>query len=392
MESKLRAMSYLVQEIAAEVIRSTSRDKPADAALREVLKQTRNLAPFDATEVSKTVFLYYRWHGWLRDERGGVEGKMRLALRLADRFRSNPANIPAAELRAKAVPEWTAEQMELSDKWLRSLQSEPKLWLRAKHGRAAMLAEKLRLAGTLAPPPLPDALIYDGEADLFKTPEFHAGEFEIQDIASQAVGWLCDPKPGETWWDACAGEGGKLLHLSDLMQNKGLIWASDRAAWRLQKLKRRTARAKAFNYRAALWDGGAKLPTKTKFDGVLVDAPCSGVGTWQRNPHARWTTALKDVLELAEVQKRLLANVAPSVKPGGKLIYSVCTLTRAETSEVSESFAASYPEFEPMVLPVEKVTRALTSAATLTLWPQDLGGNGMFVAAWRRKKRFVTGS
>src|SRR5205823_5977071 len=130
-------------------------------------------------------------------------------------------------------------------------------------------------------PALPEALVYEGETDLFRTPEFHAGEFEIQDLSSQAVGWLCDPKPGETWWDACAGEGGKLLHLSDLMQNKGLIWASDRAAWRLQKLKRRTARAKVFNYRAALWDGGAKLPTKTKFDGVLVDAPCSGLGTWR---------------------------------------------------------------------------------------------------------------
>jgi len=379
-------MSYLVQEIAAEVIRSSSRDKPADAALREVLKQTRNLATFDATEVSKTVFLYYRWHGWLRDERGGVEGKMRLAQRLADRFRANPANIPVAELRAKVVPSWTAGQMEPSDDWLRSLQGEPKLWLRAKCGQAAVLAKKLRLAGTLAPPVLPDALDYEGETDLFKTPEFHAGEFEIQDIASQAVGWLCDPKPGETWWDACAGEGGKLLHLSDLMQNKGLIWASDRAAWRLQKLKRRTARAKVFNYRAELWDGGAKLPTKTKFDGVLVDAPCSGVGTWQRNPHARWTTDLNDVLELAEIQKRLLAHVATSVKPGGKLIYSVCTLTRAETTEVAESFSASHPEFAPLVLPVEKVNRALTSAATLMIWPQDLGGNGMFVAGWRRQK------
>jgi len=386
LKAKLRAMSYLVQEIASEVIRSTNRDKPADAALREVLKQTRDLAPFDATEVSKTVFLYYRWHGWLRDERGGVEGKMRLALRLADRFRTNPANIPTAELRAKAVPTWTADQIELSDEWLRSLQREPKLWLRAKRGQAALLSEKLRLAGTLAPPPLPDALAYDGETDLFKTPEFHAGEFEIQDIASQVVGWLCDPKPGETWWDACAGEGGKLLHLSDLMENKGLIWASDRAAWRLQKLKRRTARAKVFNYRAELWDGSAKLPTKTKFDGILVDAPCSGIGTWQRNPHARWTTDLKDVLELAEVQKRLLANVAASVKPGGKFIYSVCTLTRAETTEVVDAFNASHPEFEPMVLPVEKVSGALTSAATLTIWPQDLGGNGMFIAGWRRRK------
>jgi 16S rRNA (cytosine967-C5)-methyltransferase len=379
-------MSYLVQEIAAEVIRSTSRDKPADAALREVLKQTRDLAPFDATEVAKTVFLYYRWHGWLREERGGVDAKMRVALRLAERFRTNPASIPIAELRAKAVPAWTAEQMEMSDDWLRSLQQEAKLWLRAKRGQGRALAEKL---GSVAPSSLPEALVYEGETDLFKTPEFHAGEFEIQDVASQAVGWLCDPKPGETWWDTCAGEGGKLLHLSELMQNKGLIWASDRAAWRLQKLKRRTARAKVFNYRAVPWDGGPKLPTKTKFDGVLVDAPCSGVGTWQRNPHARWTTTIEDARELAEVQKRLLTHAAAAVKPGGKLIYSVCTLTRAETMEVADAFSRAHAGFEPMQLPTnslgEEISRALTSAAVLTLWPQDCGGNGMFVAGWRRR-------
>jgi 16S rRNA (cytosine967-C5)-methyltransferase len=224
---------------------------------------------------------------------------------------------------------------------------------------------------------------------LFKTPEFHAGEFEIQDIASQLVSILCDPKPGETWWDACAGEGGKLMHLSDLMENKGLIWASDRAEWRLKNLKRRAARGKVFNYRGALWDGSAKLPTKTKFDGVLVDAPCSGVGTWQRNPHARWTTNVTDVRELAEVQKRLLAHVASSVKPGRKLIYSVCTLTRAETEEVVKTFNEAQSAFEPLPLTLppspNKNGRALTSAATLTIWPQDFGGNGMFVAAWRQK-------
>jgi len=379
-------MSYLVQEIAAEVIRSASRDQPADAALREVLKQTRNLAPFDAAEVSKTVFRYYRWHGWLRDERGGVEGKLRLAFRLADRFRTNPASLPMAEMRVKAVPVWTAEQMEVSDDWLRSLQREPKLWLRVKRGQAVAMTDKL--PGMHVSPIFPEALSYEGETDLFKTPEFHAGEFEIQDIASQAVGLICNPAPGETWWDACAGEGGKLLHLSDLMENKGLIWASDRAAWRLQKLKRRTARAKAFNYRAEPWDGGARLPTKTKFDGILVDAPCSGVGTWQRNPHARWTTDLQDVLELAEVQKRLLANVAGSVKPGGKLVYSVCTLTRAETKEVAESFGATHSEFEPLRLslpPAAESRSFFTPAAAITIWPSDLSGNGMFIAGWRRK-------
>jgi 16S rRNA (cytosine967-C5)-methyltransferase len=95
---------------------------------------------------------------------------------------------------------------------------------------------------------------------------------------------------------------------------------------------------------------------------------------------------VKDVLELAEVQKRLLANAAASIKPGGKLIYSVCTLTRKETTEVVEDFTRTHPEFEPMALPVELVCRTLTSAATVMIWPQDLGGNGMFIAGWRRKK------
>jgi 16S rRNA (cytosine967-C5)-methyltransferase len=380
----LRAVIHNVHEIAAEVIRKTGRDKPADAALREVLKQHRELAPFDATEIAKTVFIYYRWHVWLREERG-VESKMWLALRLDDRFRANESNVPLAELRAKAVPAWTAESMEVNDDWLRSLQRQPKLWLRAKRGQAEALAGKLFAADVS--PLLPDALVFDGEADLFKSPEFHAGEFEIQDIASQMVGLLCDPQPGETWWDTCAGEGGKTLHLSDLMQNKGLLWASDRAEWRLQKLKRRTGRAKVFNYRSAFWDGGAKLPTKTKFDGVLVDAPCSGVGTWQRNPQARWTTTVDDVCELSEIQRNLLANVAPSVKPGGKLIFSVCTLTRAETTEVMAAFSASQPDFEPLIFPDIKFNeRTVTGASSLTIWPQDLGGNGMFIAGWRRKK------
>ncbi len=382
----LRAVIHKVHEIAAEVIRQTGKDKPADAALREVLKQIKDLAPFDATEIARTVFIYYRWHVWLRDERG-VEAKMRLALRLDERFGTNEANVPLTDLRAKAVPAWTAEHMDVPDEWLRSLQRAPKLWLRAKRGTADALAEKLRLVGTLAPPGFPDALLFDGEEDLFKTPEFHAGEFEIQDIASQMVGLLCDPKPGQTWWDTCAGEGGKTLHLSDLMQNKGLIWASDRAEWRLTKLKRRTGRAKVFNYRSVFWDGGAKLPTKTKFDGVLVDAPCSGIGTWQRNPQARWTTTTNDVNELSAIQKNLLANVAPGVKPGGKLIFSVCTLTRAETTEVIEHFNANQPDFEPLIFPEIKLKERMVSyRSSLTLWPQDLSGNGMFIAGWRRKK------
>jgi len=230
---------------------------------------------------------------------------------------------------------------------------------------------------------LAETLEYYGRKDLFRTTEFHTGDFELQDLSSQVVGLACAPAPGETWWDACAGEGGKMLHLADLMRNKGLIWASDRAEWRLRKLKRRAARAKVFNYRTAVWNGGAKLPTKTKFDGLLVDAPCSGTGTWQRNPHARWTLRPDDVKELSELQVKLLAHAAAAVKPGGKLVYSVCSLTRSETIGVIDSFEKRALEFTALQVP-NPLEPDSPPAAKLFLRPQQFGGNGMFIAAWAR--------
>jgi 16S rRNA (cytosine967-C5)-methyltransferase len=130
-------------------------------------------------------------------------------------------------------------------------------------------------------------------------------------------------------------------------------------------------------------------PFKTKFDGVLVDAPCSGVGTWRRNPHARWTTRPEDVKELAAVQASLLRGAAESVAPGGSLLYSVCTLTRSETTEVASAFTAEHPEFEPeaRIQPVTPLAQAAgNEGAAVFLRPDALDANGMFVAVWRRKK------
>jgi 16S rRNA (cytosine967-C5)-methyltransferase len=368
------------------IITACNRENPADKVLREHLKAERDIMPADARAVSQTVFNYFRWRGWLNLD-SPLNLQIRKARELAANFVENPGSFSDASLVERVAPDWLPTEMDITPAWARAIQSEPKLWLRAKPGQGKLLVEKLG-AAKLEKTLLPDTVHYKGEEDLFKRDEFHAGEFEIQDIASQAVGWLCAPHPGETWWDVCAGEGGKTLHLSALMQNKGLIWSSDRAEWRLKNLKRRAARAQVFNFRGATWDGGAKLPTKTKFDGVLVDAPCSGVGTWQRNPHARWTTTLQDVKELAAIQKQLLGHAAPSVKPGGKLIYAVCTLTRSETNDVVADFNARFAsEFEPMILPQISESQSLpTASATITIWPQDLGGNGMFIAGWKRKK------
>jgi 16S rRNA (cytosine967-C5)-methyltransferase len=370
-----------VIEIAANVIAKADREHPANAVLRAELKNAKGITRNDGGIISEMVFSYYRWLGWL-NQKSAIGEQLEEALERHRDFQTEPDGISAPELQ-RAIPGWVKEQVEVSPEWLRALQMEPNLWLRARPGKGRGLAERLGECWVRGDGALADALRYDGAEDLFRTAEFYAGEFELQDLSSQAVGWICDPQPGQTWWDACAGEGGKALHLCDLMQNKGLLWASDRADWRLQKFKRRAARAKVFNYRAAPWNGGAKLPTKTKFDGILVDAPCSGLGTWQRNPQARWTTTLRDIAELGLVQQELLTNVVAALKPGGRLIYSVCTLAQAETNEVADAISKRFVELKPLSLrnplqPNEPATERLW------LWPQTAQGNGMFICGWQK--------
>lgn len=367
---------------AARVLRSVSPELPADAALRRELAAQRALSGAAKQAVVRAVFAYFRWRGWL-EPKDSVQRQLDAALTLQRRFDTRPESLKPETLAARAVPAWLRDEMDLPPETLRVWQQEPVLWLRARPGTAPALAREL--GHGREPEALPafaqpwSALRYDGVTDLYRTAAFQRGAFEIQDLASQWVGHAAAPRAGETWWDACAGEGGKTLHLSDLMENKGLLWASDRSLRRLETLRQRCARAGCFNVRTARWDGGERLPTRTRFDGVLVDAPCSGVGTWQRNPHARWTTRVEDVIELAEIQARLLRHAAAAVKPGGRLVYAVCTLTRRETAGVADAFTAAQPDFVPEVCWPGK------PAGIAILWPHEWRSNGMAVAVWRRR-------
>ena len=360
-------MQRLVAEAAASVIRRADRAHPADAVLRSELRATKWFSPAQRSEIARAVFDHYRWFGWL-EPRTTLRDRLERAAELAREFNQAPNKFRDGELVQRAVPRWLSEFMDITPAFARALQAPPKLWLRARRGQGTALAQGLDRARPSET--VEDAVEYFGDEDLFHHPGFQNGDFEIQDISSQMVGRIADPQPGQTWWDACAGEGGKLLHFSELMGNKGLIWASDRAAWRLEKLKRRAARARVFNYRAAPWDGSAKLPTRTKFDGILVDAPCSGVGTWGRNPHARWTTTPEDVRDLSGVQRELLTHALPALKAGRRLVYAVCTLTRPETTELAERFGVEYPELKPV--------------SATWLRPEEISGNGMFVVVWER--------
>ncbi len=375
---------------AAQILRSLGPQDRADAALRHYFEAHRYLAPTVRRATSLAIFAYFRWLSWL-DAKASPQKRVEQALGLQQRFDADPKSIKPEALAARAVPAWVAAEMDVTPGWFQQLQREPALWLRARPGQAKALAKSLFAAEVADLSHLkfqisnPDAVRFTGVQDLFKTDQFKSGEFEIQDLASQLVGLACAPQPGETWWDTCAGEGGKTMHLADLMQNKGVVWASDRHTGRLETLKRRAARAKLFNYRTVVWDGSARLPTKTKFDGILVDAPCSGVGTWQRNPQARWTTTPEDVTELAATQLALLNHVAGSLKPDGRLVYSVCTLTRRETTGVAEAFAAAHPELEPTPVLPPSPSPISHLPSSILLRPEELNANGMFIASWRRK-------
>ncbi len=361
---------------AARVLSAVAQNR-ADTALRAYFESHRYIGPREKRAISHAIFAYFRWLQWLSPKES-AQKRLEHAGELQARFKANPKSVKGEALAVRAVPGWLAAEMDLPHDYLRQLQREPALWLRARPGTGEALAKSLFACERTDRSP--DALRFTGTQDLFKTEQFRSGEFEIQDLASQLVSIACAPQSGESWWDTCAGEGGKTLHLADLMGNKGTVWATDRHTGRLETLKRRAGRAKLFNYRTSVWDGSDKLPTKTKFDGILIDAPCSGVGTWQRNPHARWTTTPEDVRELAATQLALLNNVAGSLKTGGRLIYSVCTLTRSETTAVAEAFTAAHPELEP--LPLSTLNSQLS---TLFLWPHELNANGMFLAAWRRR-------
>ncbi len=363
---------------AGRVVAQVSPERRADTALRFYFERENWIQPPQRRAISRAVFVYFRWLQWLEPKRPSHE-RVAYAALLQQRYDANPKSLKPETLATYAIPDWTKAEIAWPADTLRLLQGDPALWIRARPGTADALASEL--GGCERTARTPDALCYTGRQDLFLTAGFKSGAFEIQDLASQLVGLACAPQPGETWWDACAGEGGKTLHLCDLMRNKGVVWASDRHTGRLETLKRRAARAKLFNYRAAVWDGGAKLPTKAKFDGILVDAPCSGIGTWQRNPHARWSTTPDDVRELAAAQHTLLTQVAGSLKPGGRLVYAVCTMARSETTAVAAKFADAHPELEPAPL-----AAIGAEGGAIQLWPHELNANGMFIAAWTRKK------
>jgi 16S rRNA (cytosine967-C5)-methyltransferase len=266
---------------------------------------------------------------------------------------------------------------------IEQFQQRPPTWIRVR-SRPDSILDTLKQQGVAcaAHPGLPTALSVAGGTSLPKTLADHAAQYVVQDIASQCIAPVCAPRKGEEWWDCCAGAGGKSLHLMDLLEREGKILATDIRVPALKELKKRARKYGIRGIRTQPHNAAGDEPFAKTFDGILIDAPCSGWGTWSRNPDARWRSSKRDVMQCANRQLRILNNVCWCTRPGGVLVYAVCTFTRPETEEVVAHFLDQNPEFRP-----DPFIHPLTGRQTdgqLQIWPWDGPGDAMFIARFVR--------
>lgn len=203
-------------------------------------------------------------------------------------------------------------------------------------------------------------LVVDKKENIFKTDAFRNGDFEVQDEGSQLITFLTGARAGECVIDACAGNGGKTLFLSAIMQNQGLVIASDINTSKFGNLRRRADRSGAKNIKVVHIDELQQYAGKA--DCVLIDAPCSCMGVFRRNPDSKWRLAKEDIMELSKKQKEILTFYSGLVKPGGRLVYATCTISNEENEEVVQAFLENNDDFH--LIPASEVEQGIFAKFT----------------------------
>ena len=253
------------------------------------------------------------------------------------------------------------------------------LWLRLQTDRTDAVRYEFKTADwrVTESTELPSAWRVQGEVDVTKSEAYARGLIEIQDLGSQFVLESVRVEPGGCWLDACAGAGGKTLQLARLLGPDGAVEAHDIRAEALDELLARADRAGLENVRTV------SEPEPDAYDGVLVDAPCSGSGTWRRSPHLKWTTTPAAIADKARLQLSLLTKFAASVRPGGCLVYATCSLSSRENAGVVDTFLTTHPDFQPAPLARNFGFRPVNEA--ITILPARHDTDGFFVASLRRR-------
>lgn len=416
-------------DACAELVRLTlSFQHPADAVVSRYFRDHRNLGPRERGTLAETVYTVLRKKR-LFDQlahSGSGPRERRLAIlgfygprdflksALNDQERAwvdacdklDPSEL--MEPQRHNLPDWLAPPLKAQlgeGFWplVESLAQPAPLDLRvnALQGKREELQKELAKAGiqTVPMPYSPWGLRTEGKPALTKLDAFTRGAVEVQDEGSQLLALLLDAKRGEMVVDFCAGAGGKTLAIGATMRNTGRLYAFDVSAHRLDALKPRLARSGLSNVHPAAIAHERDERIKRlagKIDRVLVDAPCSGLGTLRRNPDLKWRQTPKAIEELVAKQTAILASAARLVKPGGRLVYATCSILPEENEGIAQAFATAHPDFLPQdageLLAQLKVPEAATlcsggetGTAYLRLWPHSHQTDGFFAAVWTRK-------
>lgn len=295
-----------------------------------------------------------------------------------------------------SFPDWIVEVwlnqlgLEETEQLCEWMNQSPHIDLRINPLKATVesVESALQTAGisTNRIPHLPQALRLKNQVGpIQKLPGFQAGWWMVQDSSAQLVSYLVDPQPGEVVVDACAAPGGKTMHLAELMQDEGVVWACDRTPSRLKKVRQNADRLGLHTIKICTGDS-RKLPQFVgKCDRVLIDAPCSGLGTLHRHADARWRQTPDSVKELSILQAELLEQAASWVKPEGVLIYATCTLHPAENEEVIQNFLTQHStwQIEPPS-PNSPPSAFVTPHGWVKVWSHRTDMDGFFMVRLKK--------
>ncbi len=412
-------------DLAAELLRALLRfDQPADSVVSAFFREHRALGARERHALAETAYAVLRQRLLVQHlaqsgsgplERRlailawpGGEAALRAALSAPEQaWLAEVAKIDREGLPEKLrhnLPDWLAAPLQaaLGDEFwslVQALSQPAPLDLRVNLLKAKRdeVQQALAQAGIeSAPTPhSPWGLRLAGKPALHQLDVFTKGLVEIQDEGSQLLALLTDAKRGEMVVDFCAGAGGKTLALGAAMRNTGRLYAFDTSGHRLDALKPRLARSGLSNVHPAQLAHERDDRIKRlagKIDRVLIDAPCSGLGTLRRHPDLKWRQSPKAVAALQAMQGKILASAARLLKPGGRLVYATCSLLAAENEDVVAAFDAAHgAEFEPVpaqaALEAARVEQAATlvSGPYLRLWPQRHQTDGFFAAVWQRR-------
>lgn len=392
----MRLYPNLIRPVVAALQEIFSDNRYADKVIEKTLKLDKRWGARDRAFIAESTYNIVRWYRLLYEIKGEVPQNKQdwweivgiwftlQDVTLPDWKDFESIDPPSIKAKRKAlaaqfpiqesIPDWLNEigQKELGDKWkptLHALNEQAALVIRTNTLKVDRLTLQKELSnqGIVAELYGADALVLPKRRNLFKLPLFKKGWFEIQDASSQEIAPFLDVQPGMWVIDACAGAGGKALHIASFMKNKGKIFALDLHEWKLKELRKRATRAgiDIIENRPIVNQKVIKR-LEARADRLLLDVPCSGLGVLRRNPDAKWKLD-KDFLDRVRgTQQKILQSYPRMLKPGGKLVYATCSILPSENQQQVQAFLQKNDNFKLI-----KERQIL---------PQDNGFDGFYMA------------